>query len=81
MNPYGGLNALLPAVVAVIIGGKDKYLGPVIGSILIGVIRAETVWFLSSTWQDTITFLLFTIFLFFRPRGLMGRKVRLEAEP
>ena len=40
-DPNGGLNAVLLAVVAVIIGGRQSFLGPILGGILLGVIRSE----------------------------------------
>jgi branched-chain amino acid transport system permease protein len=76
----GGLNTVLLAVVAVIIGGRQSFLGPILGGILLGVIRSEVVWFWSARWQEAITFLILAIFLFVRPNGLLGNKMRLEAE-
>lgn len=78
-DPHGGLVALLLAVVAVIIGGRESFLGPVLGGILLGLVRSEVVWFLSARWQEAVTFLLLALFLFIRPNGLLGRKGRLEA--
>jgi branched-chain amino acid transport system permease protein len=79
-DPHGGLVALLLAVVAVIIGGRQSFMGPVVGGILLGLVRSEVVWFLSARWQEAITFLLLVVFLFVRPNGIFGRKGRLEAE-
>lgn len=79
-DPHGGFVALLLAVVAVIIGGRESFMGPVVGGILLGLVRSEVVWFLSARWQEAITFLLLMLFLFIRPNGLFGRKGRLEAE-
>lgn len=78
-DPYGGLHALLLAVVAVIIGGRDTFLGPVLGAILLGVLRAQVVWHFSARWQEAATFGLLAIFLLLRPQGLLGQKSRLEA--
>lgn len=79
-DPNGGLSAVLLGVVAVIIGGRQSFLSPVIGGILLGVIRSEVVWFLSARWQEAVTFLILALFLFIRPNGLLGDKVRLESE-
>ncbi len=79
-DPQGGFIAVLLAVVAVIIGGRESFIGPVLGGILLGIIRAEVVWFLSARWQEAVTFLLLALFLFFQPNGIMARKGRLEAE-
>lgn len=79
-DPHGGLNALLLAIVAVIIGGRESFLGPVLAGFLLGVIRAEVVWYASARWQDAVTYLLLVLFLFLRPQGLIGKKLRLEAQ-
>lgn len=77
-DPHGGLSAVLLAIVATIIGGKGSFLGPAIGGILLGIIRSQVVWYTSARWQDSITFLILVLFLFFRPYGFMGKKGRLE---
>jgi branched-chain amino acid transport system permease protein len=78
-DPHGGLHAVLLAVVAVIIGGRGSFLGPVIGALLLGVLRAQVVWHLSARWQEAATFALLALFLLLRPQGLMGQRTRLEA--
>jgi len=78
-GPHDGLTALLLAIVAVIVGGRDTWLGPVLGAVAVGLLRSEVVWFLSAKWQDAVTFALLALFLFLRPHGLFGRKIRLEA--
>ena len=78
-DPYTGLNALLLAIVATIVGGRHSFFAPILGGILIGVLRAEVVWFLSARWQEAATFFLLVLILFFRPQGLLGTKERLEA--
>jgi len=78
-DPYIGLHVVLLAVVAVMIGGQSSFLGPVLGALLVGVIRAQVVWFSSARWQEAATFLLLAIFLLFRPQGLIRNRMRLEA--
>jgi branched-chain amino acid transport system permease protein len=79
-DPQVGLSTLLLAVVAVIIGGRQSFVGPAVGGILLGVVRSEVVWFLSARWQEAVTFGLLALFLYVRPNGLFGRKTRLEAK-
>jgi branched-chain amino acid transport system permease protein len=79
-DAHGGLTTLLLAIVALIVGGRGTWLGPALGGIAIGIVRAEVVWFLSAKWQDALTFALLAMFLFIRPQGLLGRKARLEAQ-
>lgn len=78
-DPHGGLHAVLLAVVAVIVGGQGSFLGPVLGGVILGILRAQVVWHLSARWQEAATFGLLAIFLMLRPQGILGRETRLEA--
>jgi branched-chain amino acid transport system permease protein len=78
-DPHTGLHAVLLAVVAVIIGGRGSFAGPVVGALLLGLLRAQVVWHFSARWQEAATFALLAIFLLVRPQGLLGRESRLEA--
>ena len=79
-DPHTGLHAALLAIVAVIIGGRGSFVGPILGGLLLGLLRAQVVWHLSARWQEAATFALLAIFLLLRPQGIMGRQTRLEAE-
>jgi branched-chain amino acid transport system permease protein len=79
-DPHGGLHAVLLAIVAVIIGGRGSFFAPVIGGVLLGLLRAQVVWHASARWQEPATFGLLALFLLFRPHGILGVKSRLEAE-
>lgn len=79
-DPHTGLHAVLLAIVAVIIGGQGSFLGPVIGALLLGLLRAQVVWHFSARWQEAATFGLLAVFLLFRPQGILGRETRLEAK-
>ena len=65
-------------MVAMIIGGTGSFIGPFVGGVLLGVLRAEVVWFGSARWEEAVTFTLLGLFLFFRPLGIFARRVRLE---
>jgi branched-chain amino acid transport system permease protein len=78
-EPYGGLHALLLAIVAVIIGGKGSFFGPVAGGFMLGILRTCVVYCWSARWQDVITFLLLAVFLYVLPQGLFSVRTRLEA--
>jgi branched-chain amino acid transport system permease protein len=73
-----GLPALLVAIVAVIVGGRSSFLGPVVGAIIVMILRAEVTWMLAARWQDAATFALLAIVLYVRPMGLVGVRSRLE---
>jgi len=77
-DPYGGLHFFLLAVVAVILGGKSSFVGPVVGGLILGLVRSGVVYVWSARWQDVFTFLLLALFLYIRPQGLFSAKLRLE---
>lgn len=77
-DPYIGLNGILIGMVAMIIGGAGSYVGPFVGGILLGMLRAEVVWFGSARWEEPATFTLLALFLFFRPQGIIAKQERLE---
>lgn len=78
-DAHGGLHALLLGVVAVIVGGRSTWFGPLLAGIVIGLCRAFVVWEFSARWQEAATFGILVAVLFLRPQGLLGRKTRLEA--
>lgn len=78
-DPHTGVHSVLLAVVAVIIGGRGSFIGPVLGGLLLGFIRSQVVWHWSARWQDPVTFALLAVVLLLIPRGLLGKKTRLEA--
>jgi len=79
-TPYGGLPALLLAIVAMIVGGKWFIMGPIFGGILLGIVRSEVGWFLSALWENAVTFLILAFFLFLRGRKFIMLKSRPEVE-
>ena len=79
-HPHSGLDTLLLAVVAAIIGGQSSFVGPIIGGLLLGIVRSEVVWYMSAQWQDGVTFLMLAVFLLLRPQGIVSKRARLEAE-
>ena len=78
-DPHTGLHAVLLAVVAVIIGGRGSFVGPVLGGLLLGFVRTQVVWHWSARWQEAVTFALLAMVLLLLPQGLLGKKTRLEA--
>lgn len=76
MDPHMGMNVLINAMVAMIIGGVGRFGTCVLGGITLGVLQALTVYQFSSNWQNAVTFVLLLILLFLRPQGIAGYKQR-----
>jgi branched-chain amino acid transport system permease protein len=76
VNPYIGMPMFLNAIVALIIGGIGKFLAPILGGIIIGLLQSLVVWQFSSNWQEAVTFTVLILFLLLRPQGIFGEKIR-----
>jgi len=78
MDPHMGMNVLLIAAVAVIMGGVGIFESPVVGAFILGLLQNLLIWKVSSRWESMVTFMLLICFLVFRPQGILGKKRRLE---
>lgn len=66
-----GLNAFIAAI----IGGIGNIPGAMLGGLLLGLVNAFAAGYVSSSWQDAITFGLLIAILLVRPAGLLGERV------
>ncbi|MDR2992080.1 MAG: branched-chain amino acid ABC transporter permease, partial [Burkholderiaceae bacterium] len=66
-----GLNAFISAI----IGGIGNIPGAMLGGLLLGLFNAFAAGYVSSSWQDAITFGLLIAILLVRPSGLLGERV------
>lgn len=76
LDPHMGMNVLINAMVAMIIGGVGRFGTCVLGGITLGILQALTVYQFSSSWQNAVTFVLLLVLLFLRPQGIAGYKQR-----
>ena len=65
----------LAAFIAAIIGGIGNIPGAMLGGLLLGLFNAFAAGYISSSWQDAITFALLIAILLVRPTGLLGERV------
>src|SRR5206468_11656016 len=75
INPYVGFGAGLKAFTAAVVGGIGNITGAMLGGMIIGVIEAFTIGYLSSTFENLIVFTILIVFMLFRPTGLLGTPV------
>ena len=76
LDPNMGMNVLICAVIAMIIGGVGKFGTCIFGGLTLGILQSLTVYIFASNWQDAVTFFVLLIFLFLRPQGIVGYKQR-----
>jgi len=74
INPLVGVKWVLPAFVAVAIGGFGSVLGAFYGGIIIGLIQVGGGFFTSANYKTLFAYGLFLLIVLVRPHGLMGRK-------
>ena len=71
-----GVNAGMKAFVAAVLGGIGNLPGAAIGGILIGLIEALVVGYISPTYRDAIVFAVLILILIVKPNGLLGSSER-----
>ncbi|NLS45618.1 MAG: branched-chain amino acid ABC transporter permease [Firmicutes bacterium] len=71
---------MIKGMCACVIGGYGpKVMGVIVGGVLLGAVESFAAFYISSAYRDAWAFLLLTVFLLVRPRGLFGREVAEKA--
>lgn len=70
-----GLNLILKAFIAVIIGGFGSVPGAVVGGIVVGLLEILVAVLISSTYKDAIAFAVLIFFLIVFPQGIFGERI------
>ena len=73
LNPNMGDDLLMPSFIAIIVGGVGSLTGTLIGGVLIGVAAAVTTVFYPSG-NEVVIYVIMTLVLLVRPRGLLGEE-------
>lgn len=76
MTPTMGFNWLLYAVVAMIIGGMGKVRYLLLGALLLATAQHLAAYYLDSKWMNATAYIILIVFLFFRPYGFSGKRLR-----
>jgi branched-chain amino acid transport system permease protein len=86
VNPYSGFVPGLKAFTAAVLGGIGNIPGAMLGGMVLGMLEAFAGSYLSiltdgafgAEYKDVFAFLVLILILVFRPKGLLGEKVREE---
>jgi len=76
-NPFYGETIIAILFASVVLGGMGSITGALIGSVIIGIIQQLSSLILSTSLQDVAVFVIFVLFLYLRPQGLLGKKGRM----
>lgn len=76
MTPTMGMNPLMLAVVAVIVGGEGKTYGLICASLLLAGAQQTVVWQFGAQWQDPMAFVVLLAFLLLRPQGVFSESAQ-----
>jgi len=78
VTPSIGVNLLVLAFGAVLVGGIGSLPGAFLGGLIIAIVQQVSGTYQSPDLQDAWVFLLFIVILVIRPTGLFGRRVRVD---
>ncbi len=67
-----GLWVTYKSIIAMTLAGLGSIRGAVLGGIILGVIEANSLWYLGAEYRDLVSFMLFFIVLVILPGGLLG---------
>lgn len=70
-----GIMLGLKGFVAAVLGGLGGGIGAIAGGLILGIAEAMTAGYVSSAYKDAVPFVLILLILFFRPQGLLGKKL------
>lgn len=75
--PTMGALLTLKALAAIVMGGMGHVNGAIYAAFILGIVEAFFGGYVSFAFKDVVSFGLFILVLFVRPRGLFGRRVGL----
>jgi branched-chain amino acid transport system permease protein len=86
VNPYSGFFPGLKAFTAAVLGGIGNMPGAMLGGMVLGLLEALAASYLSiltdgafgAEYKDVFAFVVLILILIFRPKGLLGEKIREE---
>lgn len=76
MTPTMGFDWLMFGVVAMIIGGMGKMRYMVFGALFLATVQHLSAYFFDSKWMNATAYIILVIFLYFRPFGFSGKKLK-----
>ena len=76
VDPQSGLGWLVPAFLAILVGGLGSIAGPLVGAAGVGGLDSVTAALTSPVWAQLVVFVAAIMVIRLRPTGLIGRRRR-----
>lgn len=76
MTPTMGMQPLMLAIVAVLVGGMRSAVGIALASLILAMFQQLGAWKLGTQWQDATALVILLGFLLLKPEGVLGKKVK-----
>lgn len=76
VTPTMGFNWMMFGVVAMIIGGMGEMKTMLLGSVLVAASQHLAAYYFDSKWMNATAYIILVIFLYFRPFGFSGKKLK-----
>ena len=74
MYPTAGLQFVLIAYIAVVLGGLGNMAGALIAAVIIAAVEVVASYTIGTAWKEVLYLVLFIFVLVVRPAGLFGQR-------
>ena len=72
VTPYFGLWATFKGLIAMMLGGMGSLPGAILGGLVLGIVEAQSLWYLGNDYKDLSAYFLLFLILIIRPGGILG---------
>jgi len=76
-NPFYGETIIIILFASVVLGGMTSITGALLGALIIGLLQQVSALILPLALQNVAVFVVFVLFLYLRPQGILGKEGRM----
>ena len=79
ITPLMGVNLGLKGLTIMLFGGSGNIVGAMVASLILGMVETMSVAYLVPAWKDGFAFGILILVLLYKPSGLLGSRLQIEA--
>ena len=79
ITPLMGGNLGLKGLTIMLFGGSGNIVGAMVAALILGMIETMSVAYLVPAWKDGFAFGILILILLYKPTGLFGSRLQIEA--